>query len=75
MKLFGHRIDSDDDKPMGLQEVTIQASPETLLRIADFLQYAARRMQESGSAFGHEHLSDYDRELRIHRADIIAFRA
>jgi hypothetical protein len=58
--MYGHRTNSDEAQPMGLDEVTIAAAPATLRRLAVFLNHAADRMGTHGPDYGHEHFQDFD---------------
>ena len=60
MRLYGYEqsAGSSNREPKALIEATLVASPAELRRIAGFLQEAASRMEQMGSAFDHEHLAD-----------------
>ena len=45
----------DEEGLVQLSEVTFQVSPETLRRIASFLQDAAADLEVRGGDFGHRH--------------------
>ena len=65
MKIFGYEKKSeDDDAPIELSEVTLQANPKQLKDVADFLIEAAQLIEKYGNDFGHEHYS--------HRSDVWA---
>ena len=55
MNVFGYEVDSDDLS--SLSEVTIQASPEELKRLSDFLLTCANAM-EKDEQWEHEHFQD-----------------
>ena len=71
MHLYGYSENSNEDEPMAIGEVTVAASPATLRMLAEFLLYVAEKMDRHGSAFGHEHFSDYAREMRSFPAFIV----
>jgi hypothetical protein len=52
------RVVSDE-----LAEITLVASPMELRRIAEFLTRGAATMEQMGAAYGHQHLSDWDRSF------------
>ena len=73
MKLYGYSDgyrEEDDPKLHTLGEVTLSASPEELKKIAKFLIKTASEMEQYGTDFGHEHLSDFDNTFSYQR-DII----
>jgi hypothetical protein len=63
MKIFG-RIEAlhEEDGLAVLSEVTFEASPIELRRIAAFLHIQADEMAKSGDDYGHRHLQDDERE-------------
>ena len=63
MKLYGYSAKANLEQPTvpeALAEITLVASPAELRRIAEFLMSSAARMESMGSAYSHEHLSDWD---------------
>lgn len=64
MKLYGYEHDTEREEPSPLREVTIVADPATLVRLADFLLEAARKMELHGERYGHEHFEDFAKEMR-----------
>lgn len=64
MKIFGYPEESEMESPLSMSEVTICASEDEVERIIRFFEYVRVQMQKHGDAFGHEHLEDFDREMR-----------
>ncbi len=67
MKLFGYPdqgLPIDEIVPAKLAEVTVNATPRELRRMAEFLQFCASEMDRMGDAYGHIHLSDHMKEFR-----------
>lgn len=62
MKLFGYKVEEvgADIFPYELGEITLQATPEELRKIAKFLIGTASRMETMGTVYSHEHLADVD---------------
>lgn len=58
--------------PFECSEVSIQASPAVLRRLADFLERASRALPPSADAFGHVHLRDEWREWEADFPDVVA---
>ena len=61
MKLHGYPIfaaDAKDLVPDTLAELTLEATPEELRVIAEFLNRTASKMEEMGADFEHVHLGD-----------------
>ena len=56
MNVFGYVVDSDDLS--SLSEVTLQASPEELKKLSDFLLSCANSM-EKDEHWEHEHYQDF----------------
>ena len=54
MRCYGYIKDTDSETPSELEEVTMQAGPDTLRDLARFLLYAADQMELHGEKFGHE---------------------
>ncbi len=52
----------DEEGLVQLSEVTFQVSPETLRRIAAFLQTAAADLEARGSDFGHRHFQSHEKD-------------
>jgi hypothetical protein len=66
VKLYGYPSGTDAEEgvvPDALAEITLVASPPELRRIAEFMLSAASNMERLGDAYGHEHLSDWDRSF------------
>jgi hypothetical protein len=59
MRCYGYNKGTEAETPLELEEVTIQAGPDTLRAVARFLIYAAEQMELHGTKFGHEHFEDY----------------
>lgn len=61
MKISGY---ADEGLPIDqvvhsdLAEITLTATPEELLRMAEFLNYCASEMDRMGATYDHLHLSD-----------------
>ena len=65
MKIFGYNKSNNSPieliEPFELAEITVNASPFELRKIADFLNFTANNMEAKGDRFDHEHLADnYD---------------
>ncbi|OGV59047.1 MAG: hypothetical protein A2283_03650 [Lentisphaerae bacterium RIFOXYA12_FULL_48_11] len=58
MKIFGYVKNSNDEKIVEMEEITIQASPADLKKVAKFILKSAELMSEHGDDFGHEHFKD-----------------
>ena len=61
MKIFGYKdqgLDPAEIRPDELAEITLQASPAELRKIAAFLDACADGMEARGKDWEHEHLSD-----------------
>ena len=56
MNLIGH---TENERNLQLDEVVLTASPDEIRRIAQFFSDTADRMDEMGSDYDHEHLSDH----------------
>ena len=56
MKCFGYKKNSDQISSM--REITIQASPSELRKLADFMIKCAGEIEE-GQGWEHEHFNDY----------------
>jgi hypothetical protein len=66
MKIFGYQdegLDPGDIRPDELAEITLQASPAELRKIAAFLNACADGMEARGRDWEHEHLSDRMKEF------------
>ena len=67
MRLFGY---PDEGLPIEeivsneLAEVTLNATPEELRRMAEFLSFCADEMDRMGVTYDHVHLSDRMKEFR-----------
>ena len=59
MRCYGYEKDTNAESPSELEEITIQAGPETLRAVAGFLLHVAEQMELHGEKFGHEHFEDY----------------
>jgi len=61
LKISGYEhnnTQNDDIKFMDLAEITIEAIPEELRKIALFLNETAEKMENMGESYSHEHLAD-----------------
>ena len=78
MKIFG-RIEAlhGEDGLASLSEVTFQASPAALRKIAAFLLKEADEMASTGERYDHEHLQDSERDWFKNSSlpDVIVVRA
>ncbi len=63
MKIFGFLIAGKVEIPDELSEVSLQATPAELRRIARFLEQCAATM-ETHPDFGHAHLKDTDEAMK-----------
>lgn len=63
LQLFGYVAGDDTETPSALEEVTFASEPRELRRIAAFLEHVAKKMDEYGEKFGHEHLGDFAPEF------------
>ncbi len=66
MKIYGYAISDkniEDIKSEELAEIAIEASPNEFRKIAKFFQDTAKRMDEMGDSYDHEHLSDQIKEF------------
>jgi hypothetical protein len=63
MKIFGYG-DGAEIRPAELCEITLQASPVELRKIAAFLDACADGMETRGKNWEHDHLSDKVKEFR-----------
>lgn len=59
MRCYGYEKDTNAESPSELEEVTIQAGPETLRAVANFLLHVAEQIELHGKMFGHEHFEDH----------------
>ena len=61
MKLYGYEPTDfiEDVRGAALAEVTLNASPEELRRMAAFLAACADEMERMGDTYSHVHLSDH----------------
>lgn len=67
MKLYGYPDEGrpvEEIVPAELAEVTVNATPRELRRMAEFLQFCANEMDRMGNAYGHIHLSDHMKDFR-----------
>jgi hypothetical protein len=61
MKIVGYEgtdLPIEEIKFIEMAEVTLEATPEELRKIAAFLNSAADEMESMGAVYDHEHLSD-----------------
>jgi len=59
MKIYGYKeADTDIEGLMELKDIGISASPSTLKAVAEFLNKAAKELEDMGDDFGHLHLMD-----------------
>ena len=61
MKISGYEnsdVQADEIKFMDLAEITIEAMPEELRKIAQFFVDVAEKMETMESSYSHEHLAD-----------------
>ncbi|WP_136420076.1 hypothetical protein [Herbaspirillum sp. ST 5-3] len=66
MKIFGYEAGGGDGaeiRPAALDEITLQASPAELRKIAAFLNACADGIETRGKDWEHEHLSDRVKEF------------
>lgn len=66
MKIYGYTDEgreAEEAKPLELAEITLVANPNELRLIAQFLENSARGMEERGTQWEHEHLSDKYRQF------------
>lgn len=67
MKLYGYPDEGltvEEIVPAKLAEVTVNATPAELRRMAEFLRFCANEMDRMGDAYGHIHLSDHMKDFR-----------
>jgi hypothetical protein len=67
MKLFGYASEElpiEDRVSAELVEVTLNATPQELWRMAEFLNFCAAEMDRMGIKYDHVHLSDRMKEFR-----------
>ena len=73
MKIYGNSADSPNESAE-LESVTIQADPNSLRRIAEFIQKCADQM-EADEDWEHEHIQDWIAAPgQIGRVDLIIYR-
>lgn len=60
MKLIGH---TEANSNLALLEAVLIGTSDEVRKIADFLNATADRMDEMGSDYDHEHLSDHASEF------------
>jgi hypothetical protein len=61
MKIHGYSDEGlpiEQVEPHDLAEITIEATPEELRKIASFLSAAGDNMERMGADYDHEHLAD-----------------
>ena len=60
MKLYGYEPNDfiEDIRPAALAEVTLNATPQELRRMAAFLAACADKMERMGDTYSHVRLSD-----------------
>jgi len=61
LKISGYEIGDipiEEIKFIDLAEITVEATPEELRKIANFLNTAADNMEKMGRSYDHEHLGD-----------------
>lgn len=66
MKLFGYSDDgrqAENPVTVELVEVTVNATPAELRRIAEFVLFCASEMERMGPKYDHVHLADRMREF------------
>jgi hypothetical protein len=71
IRLYGYPQDQDLDSSLTMREITIAADPQALRQLASFLSHAAEQMERHGSAFGHEHYSDFVKDRRSGSPEIV----
>ena len=75
MKIFGYaKRKASDSGLLEMREVSFTGSPESIRAVAAFLASAADKMEQQGSAFGHEHSSDVCPEWQKKWPDVIVVR-
>ncbi len=72
MNFFGYSK-STNDELLELIEMTVQASPEKLRKLASFLNQCADDI-ESDEGWEHEHFSDYTSDFDESSPDLIVFK-
>ena len=66
MKLYGYPdkgLPIEDIVSAELAEVTVNATPAELRKMADFLVFCASEMERMGATYDHVHLSDRMKEF------------
>jgi len=61
LKISGYEINNLPDEEINfidLAEITIEATPEEVRKIALFFSNTAEKMEKMGASYSHEHLSD-----------------
>lgn len=72
MKFYGYTVNGNlTEELLELEEITIQAKPDFLRKVAEFITRAADLMDEHGANFGHEHLKDFLQDVSWDGPDII----
>jgi hypothetical protein len=75
MHIYGYE---DTGQPFGtvvpalLSEITLNATPDELRAMADFLQGCADEMDRMGEGFDHVHLSDRQRQFETSPHFVVA---
>ena len=72
LEIFGYMQNSDAEAPARLEEVSFRADPPQLRTIAKFFNHCADLIETHAGDFGHEHLSDFAKELEGGPAVIVA---
>jgi len=75
MKIFGYsRAEGQKENLLEMEEVTIQADPDLLRKIAHFLLSSADQIEKHGTNYGHDHFRDKFKEVEKHFPDIVVVR-
>lgn len=73
MKCYAYAVDSDD--LVELAELTIQADPNALRKLADFIRHCADEIDARGADWEHEHFQDSPLSESVDsRTDIAVYR-
>lgn len=72
MKIYGYPKDGNDLQE--LIEVTFQAQPDQLRKLASFLSEMAQGLEEDRESFGHGHAKDYCENWSDEYPEIIVFK-
>lgn len=73
MKLYGY-YSKDQDEPVDIQEVTLEADPQELEKLAQFFTEAAKRLS-AAEGEEHMHYRDFLDPGNYEYPDLIIYRA